>query len=80
MASSWRENITEQGLGDLGAGLAARILGLPENLYLVNGDPLSPTAVVWRVPLDTEPDLAYGFGVVVKVSASFPYGYPTPPD
>lgn len=80
MDHSWGRNVADLGLGALGATLAARFLVFTGPWYLINADRGAPTAVVVRVPLDTEPFLQYLFTTVPKGVANFPYGYPVTPD
>jgi len=72
--------VVAQGFGGMGATLAARYLLYTGPWWILNMDPRAPTAVVARVPLDTEPSTQYFYTTVNKNSGRFPYGWPVPAD
>lgn len=80
MESSWRRNVIDWGLGDLGIGLAARMLDLPNWCVTDQGQP--SFFAFNRFTIRTDPWL-----VVVGVpqlkaipGSNFPYGIPVEPD
>jgi hypothetical protein len=81
LGSSWRKNVTDLGLGSLGAGLAARQLGTLH--VIITNAPASepPGAHVW-VEEPGIPDFPYLIGSYLPVggATTFPYGYPVAPD
>lgn len=74
MEHSWGRNVQEKGLGALGATLAARLLLLPGEVYLINAQPHAPTAITVQVFPDTAPFPMYLFGAATKFTPRFPYG------
>lgn len=64
----------------MGASLAARVLALAPNVFLLNAKNFLPLALVYRVPLDTEPDTQYLFSALLATGSRFPYGIPVTPD
>jgi len=80
LAHSWGLNVLEQGLGALGASLAARILGVSPGQYITNHLVTPTQALIVGVPLDTAPDSPYAFALRGTGGAHFPYGLDVVPD
>ena len=80
MASSWRNNVFDQGLGSAGATLAARVHG-PLPLWITNWLISPNLAAMWGIPPADMPDLPYAlFGWDHLSTMPFPYGLAVDPD
>jgi len=77
---SWGLNVAAQGLGDLGATLAARDLAFgPVPLWVTNAnDGVQYLSV--HVPADTSPDAPYVMNWQPMIGRHFPYLRIVPPD
>lgn len=80
MEHSWGRNVFEQGLGGLGATLAARNLLVTHlKLYVTNANNgVQYLSVV--VPADMQSDDPYIFQWQSMLGQNFPYLNPVPPD
>jgi hypothetical protein len=77
---SWGRNIPEQGLGNLGASLAARIRsGFGVGLWLTN-IPFSSGAVFVDIPLLVDAPYTFHGAGTVPGFPHFPYGLDVAPD
>jgi hypothetical protein len=77
---SWGRNVAEQGLGGLGATLAARLLLLPGSWWVINvrGESGVPLAV--RLPPDMDTPYLVTETTQPGQGGNFPYGAVVPPD
>ena len=80
MEHKWGRNVSEYGVGSLGATLAARLLGEPHVIVTNNQD--VPTHVFCVVEALLFPDSPFGYAYLGKVPGhpNFPYGLPVEPD
>ena len=80
MDHKWGRNVTELGLGDVGATLAARVIGSP-HVAITNAKRDDGTVDWWFYPTVDTPDLAYfRFPFTDVAHGNFPYGHQVEPD
>lgn len=80
MEHDWGRNVTEFGLGDLGATMAA-IYPFPPAIYLTNRE-FGPDAFIGtqQVPTDTSPRISFYPYPKMPGHPHFPYGWAVTPD
>lgn len=79
MESNWGRNVSDLGLGDLGATLAARLLDAPQYIF-TNVTSLSTIPLVAVFQLPDMADDPYATAVASRLPGShFPYGYDVEP-
>lgn len=80
MDHEWGRNVTEFGLGDMGATLAGLKPGPPLAYYVINAPGHGFYLVTQQVPTDTSPQYTY-FGIPIPhLHPHFPYGEHVNPD
>lgn len=80
MDHSWGRNVSDVGLGGLGATLAARYHEFAFGDWYVTNEPAGAEVRVWRVVLDPASDVFYSWAMRPKLAPHFPYGLDVDPD